>query len=390
VSALLDIVAKQTKEWDYVEADPNRPWYRGHAVLGWKLYPSSLRGRKWDANACEDENECFEEFVAKAPAYGVSGTSPLGLWDAYFLMQHYGAPTRLLDWTESVLVAAYFAVGADPDPLGNDATIWMLNPYELNLRNPDFKKELVFSPGFAGNNARERKKIDKWLPLARATQDRSIPRLPLAVYPAYFARRIESQRSSFTIHGSDKEGLARSWRAGGSLFRIVIPGQRTGEFRDTLRDMGVDAASVYSDMQGLGRLLAEKWGPPKLQEPHHGVFVRLKPSKLEKGGVGVFAIRPIPKGTNVFAGESERFVWTDSKRLPKRRELRSLYTDFGVLRNGRFATPVNFNSIGPGWYLNNSASPNVAPNENLDFIAIRDIKTGEELSADYSTYSDPI
>jgi hypothetical protein len=378
------------KEWDYSEADANRPWYRGHSVLGWKLCPSSLRDGRWDASARENEDECFEEFLAKAPAYGASGASPLGLWDAYFLMQHYGAPTRLLDWTESVLVAAYFAISADLRPFDNDAAIWMLDPYDLNLRNPDFKKELVFSPGFAGNNDRERKKIDKWLPLARAARVRSIPRLPLAVYPAYFARRIESQRSSFTIHGSDAEGLAKSWRAGGPLLRIVIPGQKANGFRETLRDMGIDTASVFPDMQGLGRLLAEKWGPARSQQPHRGVYVRLRPSKLHKGGIGVFAIRPISRGTNVFSGEDEKLVWTDSTKLPRQQSLKNLYTDFGVLRGGRYATPINFNSIGPGWYLNCSSDPNVRCDENLDFIAIRDISTGEELSADYATYSDTV
>jgi hypothetical protein len=266
----------------------------------------------------------------------------------------------------------------------------MLDPYELNLLNPDFKKDVVFSPGFAGNNDSERRKIDKWLPLARAARVRKIPRHPLAVYPAYFARRFESQKSSFTIHGSDAEGLTKSWKLGGPLLRIVIPGQKAGGFRGMLRDMGIDSASVYPDMQGLGRLLAEKWGPVKFRQPHEGVFVRLKPSKIRKGGVGVFAIRPIPKGTNVFKGEIEKLVWTDANDLPKLSALKKLYYDFGVLRGIRYATPVNFNSMGPGWYLNSSKKPNVRCDENLDFFALRDIKVGEELTADYDAYSDPV
>jgi hypothetical protein len=212
----------------------------------------------------------------------------------------------------------------------------------------------------------------------------------LAVYPAYFSRRIENQRSAFTIHGSDAEGLTRSWQKGGPLLKIIIPGQKAREFRAMLRDMGINTATVYPDIEGLGRHLAEEWGTPKSQQPHHGVFVRLKPSILHEGGVGVFAICTIPKGTNVFSGESEKMVWTDSKKLPRQRHFRDLYTDFGVLREDRYATPMNFNSIGPGWCLNCSSNPNLRCDANLDFVAIRDIKTGEELSADYATYSDPI
>jgi hypothetical protein len=51
-------------------------------------------------------------------------------WDEYFLMQHYGLPTRFLDWSESALVALYFAVGAEPrrhEP--SDAAVWMLDPW---------------------------------------------------------------------------------------------------------------------------------------------------------------------------------------------------------------------------------------------------------------------
>src|SRR5207245_1444179 len=39
--------------------------------------------------------------------------------------QHYGAPTRLLDWTESLHVAMYFAVEKEPD---HDGAVWVIHP----------------------------------------------------------------------------------------------------------------------------------------------------------------------------------------------------------------------------------------------------------------------
>jgi hypothetical protein len=387
IDDLLKIVAEQTKRWDFTDQDQNRPWYRGHASLSWKLSPSSLRGRKWNASTFDDENECIEEFLTKAPALGIHLATPLSLWDGYFLMQHHCVPTRLLDWTESVLVAAYFALATGPSE--NDAAIWMLDPYELNKQNPSFKKDAVVSPGFIGNTESEGKKLDRWLPLTEGEEFDSVPKMPLAVYPAYFSRRIENQRAAFTIHGSDTDGLTKVWRRNGQLLRIVIPGERIQHFRRILREMGVNTATVYPDTEGLGRHLAERWGPSKTKLPHGGVFVRIKPSKVHRGGVGVFAIRRIPKGTNIFAGEDERITWTGSDMVPKDRSFKKLYTDFGVLRNGRYATPTSFNSIGPGWYVNYSSKPNVKCDECLDFIALRDIRTGEELTANYDDYSDP-
>jgi hypothetical protein len=388
INSLLDIVAKQAKDWGFPEDDQNRPLFRGHASLAWKLRPSSLRGRRWNVGTCENENESIEEFLTKAPGLGGTVASSLSLWDGYFLMQHHSVPTRLLDWTESVLVAAYFAVSASA--IDNDSAIWMLDPYNLNEWNPDFKNDIMISPGFVGNHPGEIGKANKWLPLCDGKKFDTVPQYPLAIYPAYFSRRIENQRSAFTIHGSKQDGLEELWKKSGPLLRVVIPGQKAKLLRGMLRDMGVNTATVFPDTEGLGRYLAERWGPAFSQKPHQGVYTRLRPSKIHKGGVGVFAIRPIPKGTNVFEGESERLVWTDANEIPTERGLKKLYTDFGVLRDGRYATPANFNSVGPGWYLNSSKKPNVRCDENLDFIAIRSIATGEELTADYDEYSDPV
>jgi SET domain-containing protein len=68
--------------------------------------------------------------------------------------------------------------------------------------------------------------------------------------------------------------------------------------------------------------------------------------------------------------------------------VRELYEDFCVLKDDMFACPTNFNKLTPAWFLNNSKAPNVAPDSSLRFYAIRDIEAGEELTADYQTYSE--
>lgn len=123
--------------------------------------------------------------------------------------------------------------------------------------------------------------------------------------------------------------------------------------------------------------------------PHDGVYTRLKPSPIH--GVGVFAIRDIPKGTNIFGNDENKIIWIDESEIKNiDSELKRLYDDFCVVKNGKYACPKNFNMLTVGWYLNESKeNPNVkCTDDGYDFIAIRDIKQGEELLVDYSTYSE--
>jgi hypothetical protein len=124
--------------------------------------------------------------------------------------------------------------------------------------------------------------------------------------------------------------------------------------------------------------------------PHTGVYTRLRPSKIH--GIGVFAIRKIKKGTNIFSGDDADMVWmkkSSLRGLPG--EIRRLYEDFAVIRNNgiEYGCPKSFNVLTVGWYLNESENPNVGCDKGFDFFALRDIVAGEELTVDYSTYSEP-
>jgi SET domain-containing protein len=121
--------------------------------------------------------------------------------------------------------------------------------------------------------------------------------------------------------------------------------------------------------------------------PHIGAFVRLKPSRLH--GIGVFAIRDIPKGTYVFRGDNEDMLWVKvsaTGRLDE--EVKKLYRDFCVLRDGKYGCPRSFNLLTPAWYINHSEKPNLAADETFDFYSTRRIQKGEELTLSYKRHSD--
>jgi SET domain-containing protein len=121
--------------------------------------------------------------------------------------------------------------------------------------------------------------------------------------------------------------------------------------------------------------------------PHHGVYTRIGTSRVH--GVGVRAIREIPKGALVFRHESERVVWVSRawvRRLPT--AIRRLYEDFGMLWGGRIGVPPTLNMLSVGWYVNHSDRPNVEAGDDGRFRTLRRIRKGEELTADYRTFAD--
>lgn len=127
--------------------------------------------------------------------------------------------------------------------------------------------------------------------------------------------------------------------------------------------------------------------------PHDAVYARLAPSEIH--GIGVFAIRPIPAGTRLFADDAVSLVWVSKAELEQAAPSpaqRRLYQDFGINRGEAIGCPASFNNLGPSWYLNEpppGGSANVRSGADFEFVASRDIAEGEELTIDYAGFSEP-
>ena len=324
-----------------------------------------------------------EEFAIRAPALSRFESLPTGDWDLYFLMQHYGAPTRLLDWTESPAIALYFAVRDNPGHY--DSAVWMLDAYELNKRV--IRKDEIICPSAPGANPKDQKRVQPWLrPRWSAGQ---LPEPPVAVFPTHIARRMCSQKSCFTIHGARENGFDRFLdEPNACLRRITIPASSVREIRRDLQAFGIDDTTIFPDLEGLGRTLATSYRNDRADSPHRGVFARLKPSKVNKDGVGLFAVRRIPKNTRIFADENEEVLWLPEAAIPRRGPLRGLYEEFALIKENHYGCPPSFNRLTPAWFMNESSEPNTRIDENYDFYALRNIAAGEELTAVFPIYSD--
>lgn len=126
-------------------------------------------------------------------------------------------------------------------------------------------------------------------------------------------------------------------------------------------------------------------------------YVRLSPSPLQ--GVGVFAIRDIPKGVNPFQMANKMnyrsIKCTKSELSHLHPSVKKMIHDFIEPDGNSYHIPENgLNSLDVSFYLNHGDDNNLAIIENGDnddymsFITLRPIKKGEELLIDYKDYKD--
>lgn len=377
VDEFVKIVSEFNDDW----------WFRGQANAEWGLKPRLYRDLPMSSNAREEDDDTREQFIRQGAS--LSEVRPADKWDWYFVMQHHRAPTRLLDWTDGALIGLFFAVRENRG--FHDAAVWVLDPWKLNKSTAG--KAEVIPPGDPGNTKADNKRYDRWL-RDRFAKGQKWPRRPAAVYPRQSTRRIAAQHSCFTIHGSDRRGLDEMNVA--RLVKVTIPSWSVRRVQECLETCGINETTVFPDLDGLGQYLG-KGGVITADQswPDRFVYARLRPSKAVKGQVGVFAIRKIKKGTSLFRGDNEEMAWEEEVELPRRpASLRKLYDDFSVIKTDphdkkkRFGCPTSFNRLTPSWYINESKTPNVGCDRYYNFFALRTIEPGEELTTDYSTYSE--
>jgi len=77
-----------------------------------------------------------------------------------------------------------------------------------------------------------------------------------ARYPTHTVRRISTQRSCFTIHGSNVAGLDKiAQQHDADMVKIVIPRSQISAIKVQLRISGIDEVTIFPDLDGLGRFL---------------------------------------------------------------------------------------------------------------------------------------
>src|SRR6202140_4619302 len=188
-----DIAHAKKCDDDY--SGPPPLWFRGQVNGAWELRPKLYRtGKNYD------EDEIRAEFKLRGVQLMGELRVPKDDREWYFLMQHYGAPTRLLDWTDGALIGLYFAVKSTTRY--REAAVWMLDPVWLNER---VLNQIDENNYIAGILLPHWKEAEAWFP--EPFEQALHVTYPVAIDPPHVAPRVSGQRSRFTAHGKSKSGL---------------------------------------------------------------------------------------------------------------------------------------------------------------------------------------
>ena len=168
-------------------------------------------------------------------------------FDWLFQMQHYGVPTRLLDWSESPLVALYFAV-ENPAHSNFDAALWALKPTELNkAANIDSKHEEFFIPSTEGVELGS-------YSVESLDQNKSLKLSPIATIATRNNSRIQAQHGVFTIHHNENIAI-ENVKDQSHVIKYVIPKNRKSHILNQLSLLGITKFQLFPELASIGDIL---------------------------------------------------------------------------------------------------------------------------------------
>lgn len=256
-------------------------WLRGHSSAAYRLLPSALRdtipltsplgyplhGKEIQTASGGIETGLSPERMLddfKRRALPFIDFHPRNDFEWMFLMQHHGAPTRLLDWTSNALVALYFAVSDAKDiprlessgdrELGeldpSAAAIFVMNPRQIN---EEFHVHIAAPVDIAAN-------YDYWQPYSRPmsihTEDFDTYG-PICIEAPQISPRIRAQSGLFTLHGSNLYPIDYYTVTRPLLTKILISAKDAIQMRSQLYNLGITSSFIFPGLDGVAKEVRE-------------------------------------------------------------------------------------------------------------------------------------
>jgi hypothetical protein len=225
-----------------------RLWFRGHGVSSWKLRPGVYR-HGFATN--EKERLHTERHLTQDFRVWSAGLRDPHMRDVdlYCLQQHYGMPTRLLDWTNDALAALYFAVSNEKHHK-TDGAVVMMDAFEFQegLTVATVRRETVREAVAL---------IAEW----PEEDSSSFKHLTFPFRPDRFNVRMSLQRAGFTFHVPKQPELTPAINK--TLRTVPVAAGAKRQLKEQLAALGADDFGVYSDLESLSRHMKWAYGVRK-------------------------------------------------------------------------------------------------------------------------------
>lgn len=229
--------------------------FRGQARADWPLIPSLVRcaqsARLDPVQALSIEAAATAEFQTQAhlhlPSQMIFDRKDLIAW--WGLMQHYYAPTRLLDWTASPFVAAYFAIEREPDHPG---AVWYFHCHTVDAymrktyEGYEFPKIEKMAQVLLDSNAKD----ILYFGAARTQTDRMAAQQTKGTLSTQILADHGQIMAKAVATGEAKKEME-------VYGKLIIPKTLKPEFLRRLRSMNITARALFPGVDGLGRSVAE-------------------------------------------------------------------------------------------------------------------------------------
>lgn len=219
----------EIKEYQKSLPENTELWFRGQGDAKYVLLPSLFRFK----NGEEKEKEVFDTYKRLSQRLLLSHKDE---WESLIDMQHYFIPTRLLDWSENLGIALFFAVSSHSE--GNDIGLYLLNPIELNLYSKKEGIPIVPSENMGLSY------VENYI---RKTP--FPPRYPIAIKSNFINERVLAQRGMFTVHGDDLTELESLCPK--AVRKFVIANDAVPEIKEFLEIANINEFTVFPDLHGL-------------------------------------------------------------------------------------------------------------------------------------------
>jgi hypothetical protein len=236
---------------------PNHFIYRGHADADWSLQSSLERiiGSKWSEDSAKKFEEfSLDEFKSKFHLYDRENVKPDSKLAWLSIMQHYGVPTRLLDFTESPYVALYFALETYEPQRGKDFSIFALDYAAiLNVGIDIIRKN---DNQFVETRTEIYRNSDH---IFETVVDRFSYDIAWPMEPRLLNSRLDRQAGTFLLSGN--RNLQIQAILDSPIYKKVkmikyrVPSELYSGVCFLLRKMNINSKSLYGNLDGLARAI---------------------------------------------------------------------------------------------------------------------------------------